>query len=243
MAGSLIGLCFLFDCFRKVGKAAILNRYLAAGIPLALFAALHLYIKLNAHETTDLIKSDSLNKQVRGLIDFDRLLIIFKFFADTFIHQIDRFSALIALAALAFLGFDTRTSRLWPPAVYTLALLAVSAAYCATFLFTPYDLHWHLGTAMSRLMIQLWPATVLTLMLFTYPLDRVLATPLRFILNPTPSPQLLPAPAALHAADALQCRSCRYNLAGSLKAGQTQCPECGYPISTAQQAHFNNASK
>jgi hypothetical protein len=188
MAGAIFGLCFLFDCFRKVGKTAIFTRYLAAGVPLALFAALHLYIKLNAHETTDLIKSHTLDKQVQGLIDFNRLIIIFKFFGDTFIHQIDRFSVLIALAALAFLGFDTRKSRIWPPALYTLALLAVSAAYCATFLFTPYDLNWHLGTAMSRLMIQLWPATVLILTLWTFPLDRVLATPLRFILNPNPKP-------------------------------------------------------
>ncbi len=193
MAGSLVGLTFLFDFIRISGikplafsgsdftaglvrlhqhQVRFFSRYAALALPLAILAALHIYIKLSAPEATDLIKDHTIDKQFQGLIDFNRVKIILAFFGDSFINLIDRYSMLLALAGLVLLGLDHRKSRLWPPAIYTLSLLTVSLAYGVTFLFTPYDLNWHLGTAMSRLMIQLWPAAVFIYVLWTYPMDR-----------------------------------------------------------------------
>lgn len=71
---------------------------------------------------------------------------------------------LLILAVLAFaLRFD------WPGRRTTSTLLiAITAAmlisYAAIFLATPSDLVWHLGTAAGRLIVQLWPLAVFTIL-------------------------------------------------------------------------------
>jgi hypothetical protein len=149
------------------------SRYFWLAIPFLTLCALHLYVKLSAPEATDLIKDQALDKQFHGLLQLDRVKIIIDFTLDSIFSLIDRYALIAAAAGLLLLGLDRRKSRMWPPAIYTLTLILVSLAYGATFLFTPYDLKWHLSTALSRLMLQLWPVLVFTFILWTYPIERV----------------------------------------------------------------------
>jgi hypothetical protein len=78
----------------------------------------------------------------------------------------------LGAAYLVLAGIDlTPSSR--PAVVATGLALALSLTGLALvfLVLTPYDLDWHLGTSLWRLLYQLWPATVLLLALVAAPLD------------------------------------------------------------------------
>ena len=67
----------------------------------------------------------------------------------------------IALALLAGLLGIPRDRRRQPVVIASTAtLLAVFAGYFITYVVTPLELTWHLGTSMGRLYMQLWPSVV-----------------------------------------------------------------------------------
>ncbi len=76
---------------------------------------------------------------------------------------------ILLLAALAVtLGVVTKkeaVSRLW----LALPLAGLLAADFAIYLVTTADLTWHLGTSMSRLVVQVWPATLFVAFLLIRP--------------------------------------------------------------------------
>ncbi len=172
MAGLLLALTTTHDLLR-LGIRAAASRLVPTAAALAPFALLHIYLKLAAPESTDLIKDHTIDKQIAALTDTTRFKIIWDYLVLMAIEYINLLALLIGVLAVPLLGVDHRASRAWLPALYTLALLGIAAAYTLTFVFTPYDLYWHLSTAMSRLMVQLWPAAILILALWTYPIDRL----------------------------------------------------------------------
>ena len=44
-------------------------------------------------------------------------------------------------------------------------VFAVLIGFFCVYLVTPHDLHWHLKTALHRLLLQVWPATLLMVFL------------------------------------------------------------------------------
>ena len=48
------------------------------------------------------------------------------------------------------------------------------AGYCWTYLCTPHDLEWHLGTAFALLILQLWPKRVRAFLPWLDPAERSL---------------------------------------------------------------------
>jgi hypothetical protein len=57
-------------------------------------------------------------------------------------------------------GLDETAARQEGPRIASLVLLATAAAYCAAYAASPYDLEWHLGSSMSRILLHFWPAGV-----------------------------------------------------------------------------------
>jgi len=57
----------------------------------------------------------------------------------------------------------------WLLPVIALPLLLQAGTYYTIFVLTPSDLDWHLGTAVQRLAIQLWPGTVMVLLALARP--------------------------------------------------------------------------
>jgi hypothetical protein len=41
-----------------------------------------------------------------------------------------------------------------------LAVLIMFTGYCSIYLTSPYDLKWHIGTTLNRLVLQLWPTII-----------------------------------------------------------------------------------
>jgi len=79
------------------------------------------------------------------------------------------FKSIFALVALpAAVTFVIGVERWWNrrrdgtvfEASLTVALALVAAAFATAYLITPYDLQWHVSTSASRLLTQLYPATV-----------------------------------------------------------------------------------
>ena len=67
----------------------------------------------------------------------------------------------ISLALLGGLLGIPRDRRRQPAVIVSGAvLLGVALAYFFTYVVTPLDLTWHLGTSMGRLYMQLWPSVV-----------------------------------------------------------------------------------
>ncbi len=67
----------------------------------------------------------------------------------------------ISLALLAgFMGIPRDRRRQPVVIASTATLLAVFAGYFFTYVVTPLELTWHLGTSMGRLYMQLWPSVV-----------------------------------------------------------------------------------
>jgi tetratricopeptide (TPR) repeat protein len=65
-----------------------------------------------------------------------------------------------------------RAAAIWTAAT---ALLLMLASYLAAYLVTPLDLNWHIANSMDRLIVQIWPAMLLTLCGLLPPdLDRTL---------------------------------------------------------------------
>ncbi len=68
-----------------------------------------------------------------------------------------------------------RAAALWTAAT---ALFLMLASYLAAYLVTPLDLNWHIATSMDRLIVQIWPAMLLTLCALLPPdLDALFAMP------------------------------------------------------------------
>ena len=79
-------------------------------------------------------------------------------FAPYYAHPV-LLTALLAWALRLVEGEERRRALLALTVVLTMG-----SAYFVSFVVTPYELGWHLSTALSRLLVQIWPAAVLAVM-------------------------------------------------------------------------------
>ncbi len=55
-----------------------------------------------------------------------------------------------------------------------LTLFCIVLGHCTVYLITPYDLEWHIGTSLNRLLLQIWPSAVLVTFLILNPPEQFL---------------------------------------------------------------------
>ncbi|MEM8930311.1 MAG: hypothetical protein AAGE94_04015, partial [Acidobacteriota bacterium] len=103
----------------------------------------------------------------RGVEQLDRLPIILGRIAEE-MTTLDRWSLLWPASAIALIAWVVQAVRSrrtdaasWLPA---LALLGALAAWTAIYVATPHDVIWHLDTSLHRLLVQLVPAAMLTIL-------------------------------------------------------------------------------
>jgi hypothetical protein len=140
------------------------------------FVMIIVYLKLVLAEANPLLASQQTQTTFENLTDFSRYQTIYMAFAENLrdFGGADRVaSTLIILAAfLALAGIRVASKEAPALAASTLALLLVIAGYWVVYLTTPFELGWHLGTTLNRLLLQLWPSFVFMLFLITRPLDQ-----------------------------------------------------------------------
>jgi hypothetical protein len=71
-----------------------------------------------------------------------------------------------AALLLAFAGIRGHARSLAPAATTALVIVLTVGGYYFAYLITPHDLEWHLATSAPRLLVQLWPVVILSLVLF-----------------------------------------------------------------------------
>ena len=133
---------------------------LAGALPLLLVLLL---FKSQVSGTNDLIASQEFAETTARLLDPARHLDIWRAFISGGFQVAHVFAAVIPLCFL-LLGRRSPTTadrcQLW----FVVAVLGLLlAAYDIAYLTTPYELKWHLSTSVDRLLVQLWPTTLLAI--------------------------------------------------------------------------------
>jgi len=122
------------------------------------------YFKLTLASSNDLISSLDVRQTFERLTDLSRYLIVSK----AFLRQIFEpysliYSTPIAIFSVYALFLGGQWKQIKRPGVLTLffVLIFMFCGYFLIYITTPHDLHWHLGTSLSRLFLQLWPSCIM----------------------------------------------------------------------------------
>lgn len=153
--GALISLLFLAFYYKPLLKKTNI-KYAIIGIALPILALLVFKIVYAPHN--DIISaqgSSTLNK----LTDWSRYNIVLTAFRK---HINEYYYAIACLFALHFLlriiGRKTPDKRL-------LFILSILSCYVVVYVITPQDLEWHINTSINRLVHQMIPTTIYTLIM------------------------------------------------------------------------------
>ena len=72
---------------------------------------------------------------------------------------------LLLAAYLAVAGITRRPVNRFAGLTVLAVVFFVLCGFFCVYVVTPHDLHWHLRTALHRLLLQVWPATLLMVFL------------------------------------------------------------------------------
>jgi len=114
-----------------------------------------LYFKTNIAPPNDLLSSQGL-KTFDRLIDFSRYFQISK----AYIIISITFMPLLLIVYLFIVGISREKKDKVSTNTSLIILSLMLTGYFFIFVVTPYDLNWHLGSALDRLFLQLWPSFI-----------------------------------------------------------------------------------
>jgi hypothetical protein len=100
---------------------------------------------------------------IRKLLDLTRYWAIIKWYGKGFLrfgHWLLIPGTLLLVGFYYVAGREDRRAGQAGVRTSILALALTLAGYFAVYLITPYDLYWHLRFSLTRLFLQLWPATL-----------------------------------------------------------------------------------
>ncbi len=118
-----------------------------------------LYFKLNFAPRNDMINIPTLKQTAVHLLDIDRYLYVLT----AILKKVYSFNdKIVILMAVYFLisGLDRSGKVKKHMLSHVILLLLMLCGYLFAYVITPYDLRWHIGSSIRRLLIQLWPAWV-----------------------------------------------------------------------------------
>jgi hypothetical protein len=140
------------------GEQAILVGGLAGAAPV--LAALA-WFKLTLAPPSVLFAGQSIAAYVERLFDLDRQVTVTKAIAQHLMHWGAPYApGTFALMGVAALWLAARGGPATRGRTAVVGLMLVS--YYLVYMTTPLDLTWHVATSFDRLLVQLWPALVLT---------------------------------------------------------------------------------
>jgi hypothetical protein len=144
---------------RRDGRPLLWSIVGAAPILLALA-----WFKLALAPASGLVEGQSVSVVLSRLLDFDRHATVL----ELVVQHATRWSAPIAMAifpvvVLVAAWMAVRAGGAVRVMASVLGLMLLS--YYVVYVTTPFDITWHVTTSVDRLMVQLWPALVLTVFL------------------------------------------------------------------------------
>jgi hypothetical protein len=114
------------------------------------------YFKFSLAPPNDLISSLDWKLTVGRILDGSRYLLISR----VFLEEMSRFPIFILAFYFLCLGITANRTHRSESRSLLWVLGIMLLGYFFTYVATPQDLAWHLGTSLCRLLLQLWPSTV-----------------------------------------------------------------------------------
>lgn len=149
--------------------------FLAGSIPLLLMIV---YFKIFlAPLNKDLLAAQISGHLAEKLADPSRYYFIISGFANEFFRLGFPFTgtAPILLVYLFLAGISVKREDRTAVLISIFAVLIMLAGYCAIYLTSPYDLKWHIGTTLNRLILQLWPTIIFIYFMIVSPPGEAIA--------------------------------------------------------------------
>jgi len=148
----------------KNGFRALIREMFPFGKGLVPVLAVWAFFKLKYAPSSDFFSAANTGPLSSRLTDWPRYIQV----AKLYLGKLIRFeNGLLILACLFLLlvgveKFGKNKSRILAPLT---TLLVMHGGYYFVFILTPYDVTWHINTALDRLLLQLWPAAIFSVFL------------------------------------------------------------------------------
>jgi hypothetical protein len=124
------------------------------------------YFKLHIAPVNDLVAGQSGPAILDRIADPSRYSqILAAFFKGMLAFERWQAYPLLLAIYMAMAGITRRPEARFAGSTILAVILTVLCGYFCVYLATPHDLHWHLRTALHRLLLQVWPATLLMVFL------------------------------------------------------------------------------
>jgi hypothetical protein len=114
----------------------------------------------------DLVAAQGATSTLAKLLDVSRYHVVLHWFLSS-PFSFGRWSILTAMPVLLFfyfllLGASVKKKELSAASIAVLLPHFMLVAYLIVYVLSPWDLQWHLGSSLDRLLLQLWPLVVFT---------------------------------------------------------------------------------
>ena len=155
----LVGLIRFIGQLGKTDGSKLMKEFFSFLSGLALVVGTLIHFKLNFAPANDLVNQDNLEKLGTYLFDTDRYLLVLT----AILKKIFTFNEGIIWLMIVYLlisGFDR--SRFPDKRIlsYLILMFLMLCGYFFSYLISPHDVEWHIGSSIRRLVIQLWPSWV-----------------------------------------------------------------------------------
>jgi uncharacterized membrane protein YfhO len=124
------------------------------------------HFKLHIAPVNDLVSGQNVQATVSRILHLSRYGQISAAFFNGML-ALDRWQIypLLLAAYLAVAGITRRPVNRFAGLTVLAVVFIVLCGFFCVYVVTPHDLHWHLRTALHRLLLQVWPATLLMVFL------------------------------------------------------------------------------
>jgi hypothetical protein len=152
--------------YRRSGLKAAVHSLWALTVGMLPVLVLLVHFKLHIAPVNDLVSGQNVQATVSRILRLSRYGQISAAFFNGML-ALDRWQIypLLLAAYLAVAGITRRPVNRFAGLTVLAVVFIVLCGFFCVYVVTPHDLHWHLRTALHRLLLQVWPATLLMVFL------------------------------------------------------------------------------
>jgi hypothetical protein len=136
-----------------------LQEMFSFGIGLLPFLAVCAFFKLTYAASSDFFAAENIDRLPATLGDWPRYTQVAKLYLSKLI-RFENGLLVLAFLFLVLIGVDKFGEKKSKVFASLITLWVMYGGYYFVFILSPYDVRWHINTALNRLLLQLWPATL-----------------------------------------------------------------------------------
>jgi hypothetical protein len=146
---------------RRSGLKAALHSLSALAVGMLPVLVLLVYFKIHIAPGNDLVSGQSARATLARLSDPSRYgQVLAAFFYGLLAFDRWQVYPLLLATYIGLTGITSRPAHRFAGLTILAVVLTMLCGYFCVYLTTPHDLQWHLRTALHRLLLQIWPATL-----------------------------------------------------------------------------------